>query len=230
MRIHKVQVNAAAQRLDKPFLMVHIAQVDHFGLYLYLCEGAVARHRHVTQDELFYVHTGLLSLDTDWGRQGVSQGEFAVVPRGLSHLSGSIERTIVMLSQATSDPNRKNGQGRTAAESRDDGLPKWSVFREAERLPQAYLPVALAQVDEMSVRVVWCEGETPWHTHPHHDEMLFVQSGHMAIESEMGPVVAGASELVVIPRDGRHRLTASQRTIAVSLIHAEVSDRAHMGQ
>jgi len=229
MGLSKVDLNAAVGKLSKPFFMEPIAQVDHFALYLYLCEGAVAQHRHLTQDELFYVHSGVLSLNTDWGSVMLSRREFAVVPRGLSHLSGSIVRTAVVLFQAQSDPNRKNGHGRMIVAPRPHSLPKWSVGEAASLLRQPYLPIALAQADEMSLRLVWCQGETSWHAHPDHDELLFVMEGRLDLGSEMGSVSVAADEMLVIPRDRVHRLTSAERATALSLIHNQVPPRAQMG-
>lgn len=228
MSLNKVDLNIAAQKLSKPFFMEQIAQVDHFALYLYLCEGTVTRHRHLTQDELFYVHSGVLSLDTDWGTVMLSRREFAVVPRGLAHLSSSIVRTAVVLFQSQSDPNRKNGHGRVIVAPRHRALPKWSVTEAANFLHQPYLPLPLAQVDEMSLRLVWCQGETSWHAHTDHDELLFVMEGRLEIGSEVGLLSVAPDELVVVPRNKIHRLKATQRTIILSLIHGQVSPLAHM--
>jgi homogentisate 1,2-dioxygenase len=229
MSIHKVDVASAAAQLSRPFLLGQIAQVDHFALYLYLCEGAVARHRHLAQDELFYVHSGILSLDTDWGRIALDRRELAVVPRGLAHQSSSLVHTCVILFQAQGDPERKNGHGRLDVEQGTGPLPKRSVIKEADRIPQAYLPVPLAQADEMSLRLIWCQGDTPWHKHSNHDELLWVEDGRLEVGTEEGPVSVHEDELIVIPRDRIHRVTSIQHTIALSLVHGEVSPLAQMG-
>jgi len=230
MVIHKVNVEDVARGLQKPFLMEHVAQVDHFAVYLYLCQGAVARHRHITQDELFYVHSGLLALDTDWGRITLSRREVAVVPQGLAHVSGSIVRTVVMLFQARTDPERKNGHGRMGRGHRDNLLPKWSVDREAGRLATPYLPAALARVDEMWLRIVWCLGETNWHVHPHHDEMLLVMDGEVEVSTHAESFDARANDLLVVPRNRIHRLSSRRDTILLSLIHGEVTPQKQMGR
>jgi|YNPNPStandDraft_1061719.scaffolds.fasta_scaffold11741_4 homogentisate 1,2-dioxygenase len=230
MSLVKVDLGAAAKKLNKPFLMEEVAQVDHFALYLYLCEGAVAKHRHLTQDELFYVHSGVLSLDTDWGAIMLSRREFTVIPRGLSHLSGSVVRTVVLLFQSRSDPDRKNGHGRILLTPRPHALLKWSVAEEVNFLRQPYLPVPLAQVDEMSLRLVWCQGETAWHAHVDHDELIFVMEGRVEIGSELGPLSVAPDELVVIPRARVHRLAAAQRAIALAFIHNHVLPQVQMGR
>ena len=230
MPIHKLNVARIAPSLDTPFLMRRVAQVDHFTIYLYLCHGFVARHRHVSQDELFFVQDGLLSIDTDWGRITLSRRELAVVPRGLSHMSGSVVRSIVALLQAHADPDRKNGHGRLSAEPSIDALPKWSITREVARLSHPYLPDHLAQVDEMSLRLVLCQGRSRWHLHPYHDELEWVQEGHLGIDTETGLVELLEDELIVIPRGTLHRLESSRRTIALSLVRGELSPQAHMGR
>ena len=182
------------------------------------------------QDELFFVHEGLLSMDTDWGRITLSKRELTVVPRGLSHLSGSLVRSVVALFQAHADPDRKNGHGCLTVSSSVDALPKRSVTREAAHLSHPYLPVHLAQVDEMSLRLVWCQGQSSWHLHAHHDELQWVQEGHLEIDTEIGLVGLLEDELVVIPRGMLHRLASGERTIALSLVHGELSPQAHMGR
>lgn len=229
MILYKIDVQAVAASLTQPFHMEHLARVDHFAVYLYLCEGAVARHRHAVQDELFYVQQGSMALDTDWGRLDLEAGELAVVPRGVSHVSGSLVRTIVMLFQAQADPDRKNGHGRLTGDDPLATLPKWSVAAEAEQSLQSFLPMPVAQVDEMSLRVLWCEGATSWHAHEAHEELLLVTEGRLEVGTELGPLTMNAGELLVIPRDRIHRLAARQRTVVVSFIHGEVSPTQHMG-
>jgi len=230
MPLNKIDIDAVASRLRRPFLMEQVARIDHFAVYAYLCEGAVARHRHVTQDELFYVFSGMLSLDTDWGRVTLSSHEFCVIPRGLSHLSASIVRTVVVLFQALGDPDRQNGHGQLLVDARRDGLAHWSVSTEAQTLSEPYLPVHCVSVDEMSLRLVWCQGATPRHAHPRHDELLLVEDGHLDVATEEGVVSLDAGQMVVVPRGRIHRLSSAQRSIATSLIHGAVSPLEQMGR
>jgi hypothetical protein len=156
--------------------------------------------------------------------------EFSVIPRGLSHVSASIVRTVVLLLQAQGDPERHNGHGRLMVDDRPGGLPHWSVSAWAGDLPEPYLPVHCASVDEMSLRLVWCQGATPWHAHPQHDEMLLVEEGRLDVGTEEGPALLGAGHMVVIPRGRIHRLSSAQRTVATSLIHGAVSPLEQMGR
>lgn len=230
MPVTRIDIDAVASRLRRPFLMEQVARVDHFAAYAYLCEGAVARHRHITQDELFYVYSGLLRLDTDWGRMTLSSHEFCVIPRGLSHVSASIMRTVVLLFQAQGDPERQNGHGRLMVDERPDGLPHWSVPVEADALPEPYLPVHYVNADEMSLRLVWCQGTTSWHAHPRHDELLLVEDGHLDVGTDDGSVSLDVGEMVVVPRGRIHRLSSVQHTVVTSLIHGAVAPLEQMGR
>ncbi len=226
---YKMHLATVAQRLTQPFVMTRIAQVDHFAVYFYLCSGVVARHSHSTNDELFYVYRGLMNLDTDWGVSTLGEHECAVVPRGVSHSSGSVLETLVLLFQAQGEPERKNGHGRLSAEERRDTLPKYALMEEAVRLGRPFVPLPLAQVDEMSLRVLWAEGETRWHLHTDHDELLWVIEGGLEVSSELGPLKVARDELLVVPRGRIHRLVSRQYSIVVSFIHGEVAPERQMG-
>ena len=227
MTLRTLQIGTIAEALEKPFLMQQIAVVDDCSVFVYLCSGFVARHRHLSQDELFYVYHGLLNFDTDWGRLALKDDELTVIPRGLSHLSGAVVQSVVVRFAAASDVDRKNGHGQVMADAQG-ALLKRSLEREAHLL-RAYAPLPVAQVDDMSLRFVSCEGATTWHRHPQHDELLWVREGSVSVDSEFGATVVGVDELVVIPREMRHRLESAERALVVSLIHADVSPESQMG-
>lgn len=231
MILYKIDVAAVADSLTQPFEMVHIARVDHFGIYLYLCEGAVAKHRHHTQDELFYVHTGEMALSTEWGDATLHAREAAVVPRGVSHVSASLgrERTVVMFFRAQGEPERSNGHGRISAPARGISLPKRTIEAEAQCLEKPLVPRPLLHVDEMSLRLAWIQERTPWHLHEAHDELLYVEDGLLDVEMGMGRLTLHAGELLVVPRGTMHSLGAARTAISLAFIHASVDAQAHMG-
>jgi len=231
MILYKIDVDAVADSLTQPFEMVHIARVDHFGIYLYLCEGAVSKHRHHTQDELFYVHGGELALSTEWGEATLHAREVAVVPRGVSHVSASLghERTVVMFFRAQGEPEKSNGHGRISAPADGSSLPKWTIEAEARCLERPLVPRHLLQVDAMSLRITLVQDRTPWHLHEVHDELLYVEEGLLNVETGMGRLTLHEGELLVVPRGTMHRLGSDVTAISLSLIHASVNATAQMG-
>jgi quercetin dioxygenase-like cupin family protein len=225
-----VDLHTLASTLHQPFLMHLVGEVDHFALYLYRCEGFVARHTHPTQDELFHVVLGSMTLDTDWGQVHLSQGQFAVVPRGVSHVSGAVVPAFVLLAQAKGDPDRRNGHARFAVEDRADGLPHGDVRALAERIVRPRQVRALAQVDEMSLRAGRLSGDTPWHFHGPHDELLCILDGHIEVEGEANSISVHAGQLLVIPRGRLHRLRSPEPSIIITLVHREVTTAEQLGE
>jgi mannose-6-phosphate isomerase-like protein (cupin superfamily) len=227
--MNKSNITALGHTLHAPFLLHRVATVDHFALYLYVCEGFVAKHRHIAQDELFVVIDGAMSIDTDWGDVTLVDDEFIVIPRGLAHRSGSVLHTLVMLFQAQTDPDRKNGHDQLFVDERIGELPKGSLSASPGGSQPAYRPERLAQVDEMSLRRVHCAGMTPWHRHAQHDELLWVREGSLEVGAEHGSMRLEANDLAVIPRNTIHRLSAEGQALVLGFIHDQVTPAAHMG-
>ena len=85
-----IRVDDIARTLDRPFVMQQIARVDHFGVFMYLCQGFVQRHQHTTQDELFYVYRGILVMNTDWGQAAPLKGAH-MAPVSFAHTVAYLE-------------------------------------------------------------------------------------------------------------------------------------------
>ena len=72
---------------------------DHF-LKVAKLKGEFVWHTHDEQDELFHVLEGSLRIEFEHGHVELSEGDFFIVPRGVSHkpialeeLSGASNRT-----------------------------------------------------------------------------------------------------------------------------------------
>ena len=89
--------------------MIDLVQVDDLALSIYLCQGTMPLHRHLDQDELFLVHSGTISLESEWGTAILRPGELAVAPKGVGHRSSSLLRSLVLLLQPRLMVNRRNG-------------------------------------------------------------------------------------------------------------------------
>ncbi len=87
MPLKMVNVAEEAARLTEPFSLIELAYVDYFEVYVFICYGVVVWHRHIDQDELFLVQSGIISLETEWGNLKLGPGELAVVPKGVGHRS-----------------------------------------------------------------------------------------------------------------------------------------------
>ena len=81
MPLDKINVLQEADSLTEPLAVATLTRVEDFVVMVYICQGAVAWHKHEDQDELFFVQDGEIALETDLGHVVLREGEMAVVPR-----------------------------------------------------------------------------------------------------------------------------------------------------
>jgi mannose-6-phosphate isomerase-like protein (cupin superfamily) len=87
-------------------------------------------------------------------------------------------------------------------------------------LNELWSPRVVGQVNNQYIKVAKVQGEFPWHSHEHEDEMFLVLRGLLRIgraEADGGPVSLHAGEFFVVPRGVRHNTSASEET-CVALI------------
>ena len=65
--LEKINYGQEAARLTEPFTMIDLAQMDDLALSVFLCQGTMPFHRDLDQDGLFLVHSGTISIESDWG-------------------------------------------------------------------------------------------------------------------------------------------------------------------
>jgi mannose-6-phosphate isomerase-like protein (cupin superfamily) len=96
-------------------------------------------------------------------------------------------------------------------------------------LNELWSPRVVGQVNNQYIKVAKVQGEFPWHTHEHEDEMFLVLRGLLRIgraEADGGPVSVGPGEFFVVPRGIRHNTSAAEETW-VALI--ETTTTLHTG-
>ncbi|MHB9033932.1 MAG: cupin domain-containing protein [Anaerolineae bacterium] len=227
MAFAKVNLRQLAQDLSRPFMLHEIARLDHFALYLYLARGAIAPHRHQLYDELFYTVTGSLKLESASGSVVIQEGEFALVPKGVEHMSSSLHNSTILMAQAKADPERKNGHG--GMHPNQQAITRITPRSVTHGLSQTFFSVALGLVDEMALRAAWCQGQVNWHRHPDHDELLLVVEGQLEVVTDEETIVLHDDELVIISRNIRHQLRTQAQTLLISMVHADISPSTQMG-
>lgn len=212
-----VSVPQQASRLNEPFTMIDLAQIDDLVLSIYLCHGTLAYHRHLDQDELFLVHSGTISLETEWGNTILRAGELAVAPKGVGHRSSSLLNSLVLLFQPRLMINRRNGDRRLFALKHEGALEKLSVPAVGRQLATLFEPVLLSHLDTFALNLAACQGTGPWWKLPHQDSLVFCYDGHVRVESDLGRLSLDGGELVVVPKNVSYRLSATDRTLVLSV-------------
>ena len=211
MPLRKINISQEVRRLTEPFSMIELAYINDFVMDVYICQGAIAWHRHVDQDELFLVHSGVITLDSEWGSVLLQPNELIVVPKGVGHRSSSFVWSVVLLFQPKFMPDRKNGDRRLFVPKEDNVLQKFNLDKEAARLIPPFSTVDLAYIEDFVVRLVVCQGSFQWHRHKNQDELLLVRKGEVFLESEEGDITLQEGELVVMPKSMMHRHTSIER-------------------
>ncbi len=222
MRLSKLNLKEVADHLDKPFSMIDLATVGDLTVSLYLCQGLLAWHKHLDQDELFWVHRGVILLESERGEVQLRPGELAVIPKGLSHRSSSPIRSTVILIRCTVVPNRKNGRRRLYG-TREPGPQRVSLTAAAEQLEAPFEPQTVARVEDAVVQVMQGEGISPLPELALHDLLLVVLSGTVVVETEEGTLALRPDDLTVIPRGTPYSLSAAEGTVLAQVTREEPS-------
>jgi homogentisate 1,2-dioxygenase len=212
-----VSIPEHVKRLSEPFTMIDLAQIDDLALSLYLCQGTMPHHRHVDQDELFLVHSGTISLESDWGTAILRPGELAVVPKGVGHRSSSLLRSLVLLFQPRLMANRRNGDRRLFALKRGGRLEKVSVPSVGDQIATPFSQVTLAHVDTFDLELMLCEGSGPWLHADHQATLVLCYDGYLTLDTESDQVALDTGDLVVVPQCTPYRLSCPQQALAMGV-------------
>jgi mannose-6-phosphate isomerase-like protein (cupin superfamily) len=215
--IEKFSIAEQSARLSQPFTMVDLAEVDDLALSIFLCRGTLPFHRHLDQDELFLVHSGTISLESEWGNVILRPGELATAPKGLGHRSSSLVRSIVLLFQPRLLANRRNGNRHLFAPKEGGRLDKVSVPAMGRQIVVPFEPVHLADVDTFSLDLSVCQGTGSWQVLEHQSSLVLCHDGQISLESELGRLSLYSGELAVLPPGLPHCLSSSERALILGL-------------
>jgi homogentisate 1,2-dioxygenase len=215
--LEKIDYAQEAAQLTEPFTMIDLTQVDDLAVSVFLCQGTMPFHRHLDQDELFLVHSGTISVESDWGNLVLRPGELAVVPKGLSHRSSSLIRSLVLLLQPRLIVNRRNGDRRLFALKNAGHLEKVSVPAMGRQLYNPHTPVTLAHLDTFAFNLLVCAQTGRWRLYDHQSSLILCHDGQVRVDSDLGEVSLHGGELVVIPKGTAYRLSSKERSLVLEL-------------
>lgn len=197
--------------------MIDLAQIDDLAMSIYLCQGTMPHHRHLDQDELFLVHSGTISLQSDWGNVILRQGELSVAPKGVGHRSASLQRSTVLLFRPRLMVSRRNGDRRLFALKDERRLEKVSVTAVGHQIVAPFRPVSVADVDTFALTVMRCMGNGTWQQEYRQQCLVLCYEGELTVDTETEQVLLAASELLVVPSRTRHRLSSDLGAVVLGL-------------
>jgi mannose-6-phosphate isomerase-like protein (cupin superfamily) len=85
-----------------------------------------------------------------------------------------------------------------------DKLQKVNIVKVAKGLTPLWIPHEIARFNDSVVRLVKIKGEFRWHLHQHDDEIFYVISGEVVIQTKAGDIRLGPNELVCVPHRTLH--------------------------
>ncbi len=214
--IQKVDLTAVAKKLTEPYMLVELAHVEEFTARLFICQGAIAWHKHIDEDELFFVYEGEISLESEWGSHTLRTGELAVVPKGVTHRSTSSIRSVVLLFERRLFSDRQDGKRRLFVLQGQGTLNKVRVKEPAEGLTP-FSPLDLASVDGFVAQAVVYQGRSNWGRNPQ-TLLLFLQEGEVELETDQGRTKIECGEIARVSKGLAHRLLAEERAVALLLL------------
>jgi homogentisate 1,2-dioxygenase len=215
--LEKINYGQEAAQLTEPFTMIDLAQMDDLALSVFLCQGTMPFHRHLDQDELFMVHSGTISVESDWGNQVLRPGELAVVSKGLSHRSSSLVRSLVLLFQPRLITNRRNGDRRLFALKGEGRLEKVSIPAMGRQIVNRHTPVTLAHLDTFALNLLLCDGTGPWQQYDRQSSLVLCYDGQVLLDSDLGQVSLHRAEMAIVPKSTAYRLSGEDRALVLEL-------------
>ena len=213
-----ISIAEQGARLSKPFTMIDLAQIDDLMLSIFLCQGTLPMHRHVDQDELFLVHSGTISVESEWGDVALRPHELVVVPKGVGHRSASLLPSVVLLLQPHVVVDRRNGDRRLFVLEGEKRLEKVNLAAMGHQVVVPFNPVLVDHLDVYAVQLTLCEGAGPWQAESHQANLILCYDGQLTVDTEgLGQASLGPAELTVIPSHVSYRLLSTGRALMLGL-------------
>ena len=108
MKVQKVNLSETFQRFDDFWSPKIIGEVNDFHVKLVKVEGEFIWHQHESEDELFLVVNGQLTIQFRDSELVLEKGEFAVVPRGVEHRPVADNETHLLIFEPATTINTGN--------------------------------------------------------------------------------------------------------------------------
>jgi mannose-6-phosphate isomerase-like protein (cupin superfamily) len=209
MQMNKINLDAIGAELKRPFETMLIGEFGTMQMMLYLCEGAMQPHRHLDHEEIFMVHEGIITLETERGEVNLHAEEVVRMPRGVGHTSMSVLPSLVLLWRPHPNALRTNGHNRLVGLKEKGGLPKVRVRDIMTRVLSAHEPRKVIGFHGYEMALTWCVGMGPWQSvHEAAGEPIWALRGSCVIDMEEGAIPMQQADLIVAPPGTRYRLSA----------------------
>ena len=208
----KAHVGRRASELKEPYSGTEVARIEDFGLSVFICQGSIAWHRHIDEDEMFLVYTGAITVDSDLGPVFLRPGELTVVPKGIRHRSASPIRSEVILFQPWLLADRHNGDRKMYAVG-GQPLSKINLYVAALPVRTPFAPQPVTSIGDFSLSLTVCEGTSSERVNAKQATLLLTQQGEMKLTTGLGEMDLYVGDAVLIPKNVPFQLSAGKRSL-----------------
>jgi mannose-6-phosphate isomerase-like protein (cupin superfamily) len=209
VELEKRSIPQIAARLTQPFSMADVAFVGDILVSVYICHGLLEWHKHTDVDELFWVYEGMILLESELGEVRLRAGELAVVPKGVTHRSGSEARASVLLMRCGVIPERKNGHRRLYATD-EEGLKRVRLSLTARAVASPFQFQTVARVEDTALQVAWGEGTWPVAMPAAETLLLFILTGTATVRTSESMLHLHPGDFTVVPEGEVYQLSTTR--------------------
>ena len=110
-RVEKIDLSEKFGLFDEQWSPKIVAEVDGLQVRLAKLEGEFVWHGHENEDEMFLVVSGDLTIRLRDGDLDLSEGQLAVVPKGVEHMPVAKNEVHVLVLTAESTVNTGDSGG-----------------------------------------------------------------------------------------------------------------------
>lgn len=220
MTLSVVSLIEIANRQHQPFHVYPLAHLGPLSVSVYICQGEMEWHKHLDEDELFLVHEGVITLDTDRGELSLHAEELAVVPQGVWHRSRSMLRSVVVLVRPAVMSERTNGHRHFYTTDAEPPLEKVRLAPTLAAAPEPFRPLTLGRVDGFVALGAAGRGLGPEVIAPAPGVLWLVVRGGLRVEAGDEVAQLNAGELTVVPAGQRYRLICPEPALLLSVAAA----------
>jgi len=96
-------------------------------------------------------------------------------------------------------------------------IEKVNVLEKSKLFQDTWAPRILGELNGQHVKVAYFEGEFGWHHHELEDEMFYVISGEINIETRTETFNLKENEFVIIPKGVEHNPNAKEKSLVMLL-------------
>mgnify|MGYP005845259983 CR=1 FL=1 len=216
--LRKQNLGDLAKTLGEPWVTYRVGRFGNLALDMFICQGTVAMHRHLDEDELFLVYEGSMLLSSERGDLMLRTEELVVVPRGTAHQSSAFFPTTVLLLRLLGAPMRRNGHGRLFAVPSGAALEKVNLGALYLGLGAPYQPIRAVTFEGWALWLMRCAGAGPTRSAPQQGMPLLVLRGVLAVLTDDGQALpAQRGDVLAIPPGTSYHLETDTASMAAWL-------------